>query len=64
MQTGADVILIYYPLHYLLAFSLFFSQMKYRVVYFTGTPPKSSKYKIKFQYQDWYPPKTLVSASR
>ena len=23
---------------------------------FSGTPPKSSKYKIKLEYQDWYPP--------
>jgi len=29
----------------------------YRVVFFTGTPPKSFKYKIKLKYQDWYPPK-------
>ena len=27
-------------------------------IYFIGTPPKSSKYKIKLEYQDWYPPKT------
>ena len=30
-------------------------------VFFTGTPPKSSMYKIKLKYQDWYPPKTPVS---
>ena len=30
----------------------------YRVIFFTGTPPKSSKYKIKLEYQDWYPPKS------
>ena len=30
----------------------------YRFFFFTGTPPKSSKYKIKLEYQDWYPPKT------
>ena len=29
----------------------------YRMILFTGTPPKSSKYKIKLEYQDWYPPK-------
>ena len=31
----------------------------YRVIFFTGTPPKSSKNKIKLEYQDWYPPKSL-----
>ena len=27
--------------------------------FFTGTPPKSFKNKIKLEYQDWYPPKSL-----
>ena len=35
-----------------------FQVFLYRVIFFTGTPPKSSKYKIKLEYQDWYPPKS------